>query len=350
MSFGAGGRHSPMKRDAIEDDTVLAAATAGDQAAFGGLVGRYRRELQVHCYRMLGSFEDSEDMVQETFLRAWRKRATFKGRSSFRAWLYGIATNACLDNLAAHPRRVARHERAGTSTVVLPSEVPWLQPYPDHLLEELAAGDDDPDAAVVAKETIELAFLATIQHLPPRQRAVMILRDVLGWSANDTAALLEHTVPAVNSALQRARATLRRRLPRRRLDWGAGAEASAEERALLQRYIDAHERSDAAAVAAMLSEDARVSMPPEPERYDGRDAVAALYAEVAFADSVPGDWRLLPTRANRQPAAANYRRRPGETEFRALALDVLRFEDGKLAEVIVFHPDLFAAFGLPPAL
>jgi RNA polymerase sigma-70 factor, ECF subfamily len=349
MSLRPLGRHRSMKSNTVEDETVLAAARAGDEAAFAALVGRYRRELHVHCYRMLGSFEDSEDMVQETFLRAWRKRATFQARSSFRAWLYRIATNACLDTLAANPRKLARHGPAGTSTSVLVPEVPWLQPYPDELLDEVASSDSEPDAAVVAKETIELAFLATIQYLPPKQRAVLILRDVLGWSANDTASLLQDSVPAVNSALQRARATLKRHLPRRRLEWGAGTDASEEERALLQRYIDAHERSDAGAVAAMLSEDVRVTMPPEPA-LDGRDAVMTLFEQVAFADSAPGDWRLLPTRANRQPAAANYLRGPGETEFRALALDVLRFEDGKLAEISVFRGDLFPAFGLPLTL
>jgi RNA polymerase sigma-70 factor, ECF subfamily len=350
MSLRPRGRQRPMQSNTVEDETVIAAAKAGDDTAFGGLVGRYRRELHVHCYRMLGSFEDSEDMVQETFLRAWRKRATFKGRSTFRAWLYGIATNACLDTLAAHPRKVARPTAGATSAAQLTSEVPWLQPYPDRLLDELAATDSEPDAAVVAKETIELAFLATIQHLPPKQRAVLILRDVLGWSANDTASLLEDSVPAVNSALQRARATLKRHLPRRRMEWSAGAEASPEERALLERYIEAHERSDAAAVAAMLSEDVRVTMPPEPAVLDGRAAVISLFEHAAFADSAPGDWRLLPTRANRQPAAANYRRWPGETEFRALALDVLRFEDGKLAEIIVFRAEMFPAFGLPLTL
>jgi RNA polymerase sigma-70 factor, ECF subfamily len=349
MSLRPLGRHRSMKSNTVEDETVLAAAKAGDEAAFGGLAGRYRRELHVHCYRMLGSFEDSEDMVQETFLRAWRRRATFQARSSFRAWLYRIATNACLDALAANPRKLARHGSAGTTTAMLVPEVPWLQPYPDQLLDEVASSESEPDAAVVAKETIELAFLATIQYLPPKQRAVLILRDVLGWSANDTASLLQDSVPAVNSALQRARATLKRHLPRQRLDWGAGTEASEEERALLQRYIDAHEGSDAGAVAALLSEDVRVTMPPEPT-LDGRDAVMTLFEHVAFAESAPGDWRLLPTRANRQPAAANYLRRPGETAFHALALDVLRFEDGKLAEISVFRGELFGAFGLPLTL
>jgi RNA polymerase sigma-70 factor, ECF subfamily len=173
-------------------DEAVAAAQAGDEAAFSGLVESYRPELQVHCYRMLGSFEDSEDLTQETFQRAWRKRRGFKGRSTFRAWLYRIATNACLDALARRPRRVLPQ-----------SEVPWLQPYPDELLDEVRATDAGPDDVVVSKETIELAFLVAIQHLSPKQRAVLILRDVLGWSAEDTASLLETRVASVNSALQR---------------------------------------------------------------------------------------------------------------------------------------------------
>src|ERR687895_631273 len=213
---------------------VVAAATAGDQSAFAELVEPHRRELQVHCYRMLGSFEDSEDLVQETFLRAWRKRESFEGRWSFRAWLYRIATNACLDALEQRPRVASLHDGAQPL-----AEIPWLQPYPDELLEGIATSDAEPDAEVVAKETIELAFIAAIQLLPPRQRAVLISRDVLGWSAAETAALLDVSVAAVNSALQRARATLKEHLPRHRLDWAPDSDPSQEERELLQRYMDA---------------------------------------------------------------------------------------------------------------
>jgi RNA polymerase sigma-70 factor (TIGR02960 family) len=177
------------------------AIARADEAAFSELVERYRPEMQVHCYRMLGSYEDSEDAVQETLLRAWRRRETFEGRSTFRAWLYRIATNACLDALGRRERRLQTATGA---------EVPWLQPYPDRLLEEVAASEEEPGALVVAKETIELAFIVAIQHLPPRQRAVLILRDVLGWTAKDTAALLETSVASVNSALQRARGALKR--------------------------------------------------------------------------------------------------------------------------------------------
>jgi RNA polymerase sigma-70 factor (ECF subfamily) len=191
--------------DRVEQEAIVAAATAGDQAAFAALAERYRWELQVHCYRMLGSFQDTEDLVQETMLRAWRSREQFQGRSSFRAWLYRIATNACLDALASNARRVLPHQVApaadprATSLFSPDPEIAWLQPYPDRLLDKVAPGDAEPDAQLVAKETIELAFLAAIQLLPPRQRAVLILRDVLGWSAKETASLLEASVASANS-------------------------------------------------------------------------------------------------------------------------------------------------------
>src|ERR671916_2616274 len=191
-----------------EAATAVASARFGDESAFAALVEPHRRELQVHCYRMLGSFEDSEDLVQETFLRAWRKRETFQGRSSFRAWLYRIATNACLDSLERRPRIAAVRDGAQPT-----AELPWLQPYPDQLLEEVATGEAEPEEEVVARETIELAFIAAIQLLPPRQRAVLIARDVLGWSAAETAGMLGISVAAGNSALQRARATMKEHLP-----------------------------------------------------------------------------------------------------------------------------------------
>ena len=330
-------------RSWIEVDAV--AARAGEESAFAALVERYRRELQVHCYRMLGSFEDSEDMVQETFLRAWRKRESFQGRSTFRAWLYKIATNACLDAIAQRSRRV--HPSAASPH---PADLPWLQPYPDRLLEGIAPGEAEPDAMVVAKETIELAFLATIQHLPPKQRAALILRDVLGWSAKETASLLEVSVASANSALQRARATLKTQLPARRVEWTLSSNPSEEDRAVLKRYMEAHERADAGAVAELLREDALLSMPPRPTFYEGREAIAAFFAQDAFGPDSPGHFRLVPTRANRQPAAACYVRRPGESEYRALSLDVLGIEDEKVVAITAFTADLFPAFGLPSRL
>jgi RNA polymerase sigma-70 factor (TIGR02960 family) len=308
-----------------------------DEPTFSGLAERHRRELHVHCYRMLGSFEDAEDTVQETFLRAWRRRETFEGRSTFRAWLYRIATNACLDLLAK------RRPEPATG-----GEVPWLQPYPDRLLDEVAPSDEQPEAVAVERETIELAFLAAMQVLPPRQRAAFILRDVLGWPAAQTASLLETSLAAANSAVQRARATLQQHLPARRADWSA-PELTEADRALLATFIDAHERCDAAAALAVAATDLRITMPPHPVRYDGLDVIRP-FLERAFGPERDGDWRLVPTMANRMPTAASYLRRPGDSEYRAFKFDVLRIVDGRIAEITTFGTELFPVFGLPPAL
>jgi RNA polymerase sigma-70 factor (ECF subfamily) len=316
-----------------------------DEASFAVEVEGHRRELQVHCYRMVGSLQDAEDLVQETFLRAWRKRDTFQGRSTFRAWLYRIATNACLDFLERHPR-------------VANGEVYWLQPFPDRMLETAAPTDAEPDAAVVAKETIELAFLVAIQHLPPKQRAVLIMRDVLGWPANDSADLLDLSVASVNSALQRARATLKEHLPSRRLEWGQSAEPTEAEKALLQRYMEAMERSDTEAMAELLHEDVRVTMPmleaclPDGSRelsWFGRKSYLEGLAQV-FTPGSPaylGDWKSVPTRANLQPAVAHYVRPPGETAYRAQVLDVLSVAGGEIVAITAFGPGMFGYFGLP---
>jgi RNA polymerase sigma-70 factor (TIGR02960 family) len=310
------------------------------EPAFDSLMQHHRRELHVHCYRMLASFDDAEDAVQETFLRAWRSRESFEGVSLFRAWLYRIATNVCLDMIRSRSRRVpSLHSFA---------EVPWLQPYPDRLLDELAASDDEPDVVVVARETIELAFLAALQALPPRQRAALILRDVLGAPATETASMLDTTVAAANSALQRARATMQAHLPSHRNDWSA-SEPTDEERELLERFIDAHERCDAAAAVAIASEDLRITMPPAPYCFEGLDVIRPSL-ETAFGVERHGDWRLVPTMANRMPTAASYLRRPGDTEFRAFKFDVLRIEDGAVAEITTFGPALFPLFDLPPIL
>jgi RNA polymerase sigma-70 factor, ECF subfamily len=326
-----------------------------EASAFAAQFERHRAELRVHCYRMLGSFEDSEDLVQETFMRAWRGRASFgrDGRTSLRPWLYRIATNACLDVLRGRPPRVLPPEVAAAGDPSAPPsppvDLPWLQPYPDRLLEPISPVEDEPGAVVVARETIELAFIAAIQHLPPRQRAVLILRAVLGWSAKDTASRLEVSVASVNSALQRARATLRDRLGERRTEWARSSEPSAAERDLLRRYVDAHERADVDALAELLLQDARLTMPPHPVWYAGREAIL-IAAQMGF-DPEFGRLRTLVTAANRQPAAAHYLRRPGESEYRPLALDVLRIEGGRVAEITSFvFPELFDAFGLPQTL
>jgi RNA polymerase sigma-70 factor (ECF subfamily) len=329
MSFRADRRHTDMTALQLTDET-----------AFSALVERHRRELQVHCYRMLGSFEESEDLTQETFLRAWRSRDTYAGRASLRAWLYRIATNACLDSLEKRPR-----------VPTASGEVAWLQPYPDELLEAIPAADDtDPDALVVARETIELAFMIAIQHLPPRPRAVLILRDVLGWRAKETAELLDTTVASANSALQRARAALKQHLPERRSEWSAGG-ASESDRALVQRYMEASEQGDAQALTTIMAEDLRFSMPPEPGVYEGRDTIVGFWVEGGFGDPERlGQMRCLLTSANLQPAVACYVRRPGEQRHRALAVDLLTLVDGEIAEIMTFDSTRFAALGLPDAL
>ena len=342
-----------------------------DQAAFSESTERHRRELQLHCYRMLGSFEESEDMVQETFLRAWRNRESFSPQegASFRAWLYRIATNACLDALRTRKRRVLPSQLGPGEDPPLPvkppADLPWLQPYPDQLLEGIAPSSEQPEQVVVSRETIEIAFLAAIQVLPPKQRAVLIVRDVLGWSAKQAAELLGSSVASVNSALQRARGTMEQHLPTHRNEWSAQASASPDERELLQRFMQAVEQGDTETFAELLHEDARATMPPTPSWHDGRDAImwAVSRSNDPTSPYYVGEWKLVPIGANLQPAAAGYLRPPGETEYRAFALDVLRFEDGKLAEITAFlgppalEPgeeelaiDLFAAFGLPPRL
>jgi RNA polymerase sigma-70 factor (ECF subfamily) len=282
---------------------------------------------------MLGSFEQAEDAVQEVFLRAWRARASVDDGSFVRAWLYRIATNTCIDQIRRSGRKVAMLQSFG--------EVPWLEPYPDVLLD----GVVDPETATIERETIELAYLAVIQLLPPSQRAVLLLRDVLGWSAAETASILETSVAGANSALQRARATLRDRLPEDSGEWSATAPTD-QERELLARFIDAHERMDVAASVGLLRDDVRVTMPPYPSCYDGIDAVVGLIE----AGSRMGEWRLVATAANRMPAAASYLRQPGDSEFRAFKLDVMRVDGGTIAELTTFGAGVFASFGLPDVL
>jgi RNA polymerase sigma-70 factor (TIGR02960 family) len=304
---------------------------------FTGLAQRHRRELHVHCYRMLGSFEDAEDTVQETFLRAWRKRETFQGRSTFRAWLYRIATNACLDLLA----KCRPGPAAG-------GEVLWLQPYPDRLLDELPAGDaDEPETLAVARETIELAYLVAVQHLAPRPRAVLILRDVLGWPAKEVAELLGDSVNSVNSALQRARAGMREHLPAERQDWTDG-DGDAGTRELVRRFTDACVATDIPVLASMLRDDARSSMPPTPGLYVGRDTIVKYWKESGF-EGMTG-LRAVLTSVNRQPAAAFYLWDERAGAYLPLTLDVLRITGGAIAEITTFHSDRFAGLDLPERL
>jgi RNA polymerase sigma-70 factor (TIGR02960 family) len=314
--------------------------TIADDAAFTALTAAYRRELHVHSYRMLGSFEEAEDAVQETYLRAWRGRETFDGSAALRAWLYRIATNVCLDAIRRSNRRPP-----GRSLESI-GEVAWIGPYPDRLLDEIAPPEDQPDAVAVARETIELAFLAAVQLLPPRQRAVLILRDVVDMSARETADLLEMSVVAVNSALQRARATMAANRPHGRTAAPPPRPTDAEME-LVRRAIAAHEVADVETMAAMLRDDVRIAMPPAPFWFNGKDTfVPGLHAGLTDA----GQWRLVPIQANRTPAMASYLRAPGDTEFRGFKIDVVRFEGGLVAEITTFGAAMFPEFGLAPTL
>jgi RNA polymerase sigma-70 factor (ECF subfamily) len=316
---------------------LVTAVIAGDEPAFAAVTARHRRELHVHCYRMLASFEEAEDAVQETLLRAWRHRDRLDEGAQPRAWLYRIATNVCLDALRARKRRpVAADSMA---------DVPWLEPYPDQLLDEVAAAGDEPGERAVSRETIELSFLAALQTLPPRQRAALIARDVHGWSARETAEMLSTSVAAANSALQRARATLEERPPAR----STTRYASDEDRLLLQQFVDAHERGDAALAVSIAASEIRVTMPPMPMCFDGIHELEGLL-EHAFGDGGEGDWRLVPTMANRMPAAASYLRRHGDSVFRAYKLDVLRIAEGLITEITTFGYSQFPRFGLADAL
>jgi len=321
----------------------------GAVESFDDLAGRYRRELHVHCYRMLGSFDEAEDHVQEVLLRAWRSRQHFQGRSSPRTWLYRIATNACLDTLRANARRavpVPSAAPAGAGPSI--TSMPWVQPYPDALLDELADGQPGPEAVTVGRETISLAFLATIQLLPPRQRAALILRDVVSLPAAEVAEVLGMSVPAVNSALQRARRALRDQWPDGRAGWAPAAAPDTAQRRLLERYIAAHEQADPEALIAMLRHDVRLAISPRVGEWNGRGAVGD-----ALRDGMNslGQWRFLPIMANGQPGAAGYLRRPGETAFTPFVLGVLCFEDGLLTDIAAFEqPSMFPAFGLPARL
>ncbi len=307
-----------------------------DEREFRSRTERHRREIHVHCYRMLGSFHDAEDLVQDTLMRAWQSRSSYDestGDPGFRAWLYRIATNACLDALKGKQRRLA--------VMTSFAELPWLEPYPDRLLDEVA-GPETPDDIAVKRETIALGYLAMIQLLPARQRAILILHDVLGWSAAETAALLETSIAATNSGLQRARATMHRSAATGGDRVGA-TEPTERERALLAGFIDAHERMDQASSVALMREDIRVTMPPHPFLYDGIAKITPLFAQAASM----GEWRLVAAWANRQPAAVSYLRRPGDSEFRAFKIDVLRLRDGAIAEITTFMPTLVEKFDLP---
>jgi RNA polymerase sigma-70 factor (ECF subfamily) len=302
---------------------LLAAAQAGDERAFRQLVGPYRRALEVHCYRMLGSAQDAEDLVQETLLRAWRALERFEPRAQLQTWLYRIATNACLDELERRPRRPEP-----------------IDPFPDAPLDDAASPIYDPAARYAIKEGMELALLRAIQELPGRQRAVLIFRDVLGWTAPEVAELLESTVASVNSALQRARVTIEQHLPR-----PAPVAADGAERELLDRYVDAFERDDVDALVSLLREDAMLRMPPQPAVV-GAVEIARFFREKAGGGDL-AHFRLTPTWSNGRPAVAIHSR----TEDRGLVphgISVLEVDGGQIVGIDTFiDPGLLPRFGFP---
>jgi RNA polymerase sigma-70 factor (ECF subfamily) len=325
----------------------------GDPDTFQARAEPYRRELQLHCYRMLGSLHDAEDLVQETFLRAWRGIDHFEGRASFRNWLYRIATNACL-NAIAHGSRARRvlPEAHGQPSDRTPegepaTEIAWLDPYPDSALEGVPDAAPGPEARYELQESVQLAFVAAVQHLPARQRAVLLLRDVLGWSASETASMLDASVASVNSAHQRARATLAQRFPNGQPS--AQPAPDDRQRALLDRYLQAWEGADLDGFVALLRDDAVLNMPPWPQWYRGREAIRAVFAWAWRSTRWPV--RVIPIAANRQPAFALYRLGPDGVTREAHAIWLLTLQAEAITAITGFlDPGLFAAFGLPLVL
>jgi RNA polymerase sigma-70 factor (TIGR02960 family) len=330
---------------------LLARARAGDGQAFGQLTAPYRRELQVHCYRILGSAQDAEDAMQETLLAAWQGLGGFQERSSIRTWLYRIATSRCLNALRAASRRPRMSSPPPGLDPPEPTrlgEVVWLEPYPDLLLEGLADHVPGPEARYEASEAISLAFIIALQLLPPRQRAVLILRDVLGFRAREVAGILGTTVDSVTSALKRARATLQRRL-----EPPAGREppppaGSAAEQALIAELTRAFETGNVDELVALLTEDVWVTMPPVPLEYQGRELAARFFAAVAFRQG--RTYRLVATRANGQPAFGAYLRDPRTGIAHANGLLVVTLTGGQICAMARFDNTVLPRFGLPRTL
>ncbi|HSK15523.1 MAG TPA: sigma-70 family RNA polymerase sigma factor [Gaiellaceae bacterium] len=335
------------------EDDLLQIARSGDEDAFGRLVEPHRRPLHAHCYRMLGSLHDAEDALQDALLRAWRGLAGFDGRSSLRRWLYRIATNACLDAIARRPKRVVPIDYApatddwdhGQAPAI--ADLAWVEPYPDETLN-LESGYASPEARVEQREAVELAFVAALQHLPPRQRAVLILRDVMGFSAREVSDSLETTVASVNSALQRARRAVEERLPERTQQETLRSLGDARVEEIVGGFVDAFERGDVEAIVTLLTEDAAFAMPPYPDWCRGREAVADSWLMPA---GPPPRLRYVRTRANGQLALGTYLLDPEGDRFVALALDVLTLRGPRIAEVTAFRsPEIFSRFGLPEEL
>jgi RNA polymerase sigma-70 factor (ECF subfamily) len=342
---------------------LLEAARSGNEGAYGRLIEGYRSDLNAHCYRMLGSVQDAEDALQEVLLRAWRGLGGFQGRSSLRTWLYRIATNVCLEAIRKRPKRVLpidygppadphdapRLDRGAGEPLV---ESVWIEPYPDDKLD-LESDFAAPEARYEQREGIELAFVAALQHLPAGQRAALILRDVLGFSAKESAEALETTTATVTSSLQRARKTVEDRLPEQSQQATLRLVGEDGVKEVVEQYVDAFERGDVDAVVGMLAEDAAIAMPPYATWYRGRDAVAAFLPHGPFAPS--NQWRVIPTQANGQPAFAHYIRREGSGSYVGHDIVVLDLADpsadGPIDQITAFiSEDATRAFGLPGEL
>jgi RNA polymerase sigma-70 factor, ECF subfamily len=334
----------------VNESQLLEAARAGDETAFARLVEPHRGALHAHCYRMLGSVPDAEDALQEALLKAWRGLTGFEGRSSLRSWLYAIATNACLRALERRPRRVLPidyapaadpHDGLGEPLV----ESVWVEPYPDERLG-LEGGLAGPEARYEQRESVELAFIAALQHLPARQRAVLILRDVLGFSAREVAVALGTTPAGVDSALQRARKAVDDRLPERSQQAVVRSLDDQHLREIVEGFVDAWERADVEAVVAMLTSDGAMTMPPLPTWYRGREAVTTFLESVALTSGTR--WRLVPVRANGQPAFGKYLWEEEREAFAPHSISVLTLDGTSIAEITTFlDPELIPRFGLP---
>ena len=349
--------------EALLERKLLEAARRGDDGAFRQLVEPLRAELHAHCYRMLGSVHDADDALQDGLLRAWRGLANFEGRSSLRSWLYRITTNACLDVISRRPKRVLPidHQPAADPDDDLGDalmESVWVEPYADQQLGQ-EDGYAAPEARYERRESVELAFIAALQLLPATQRAALVLRDVLGFSAREAGEVLDTTVPSVNGALRRARKAVSERLPDRSQQATLRALGNDGIREVVERYIDAWEQGDVDAIVAMLAEDATFAMPPLPTWYRGRDAIAIFLKRSAPTER----WRLLPARANGQLAFGAYAWETEKRAFTPLSLDVLTLGGTEATEITSFVTpytrgparerfaiDVFARFGLPDRL
>jgi RNA polymerase sigma-70 factor (TIGR02960 family) len=333
--------------DALPESELLDAARDGDAAAFERLVARHRNELYAHCYRMLGSMHDAEDALQEALLSAWRGLGTYEGRGSVRAWLHQITTNACLRLISRRPRRILSYDYGPpwtkTDDLGAPVADPiWLEPWSE---EEPAgeSGDVDPEAEYLRRESVELAFVAALQHLPGSQRAVLLLRDVLEFASAEVAGILQTTPAAVNSSLQRARKAVRDRMPEQTQQAELDAIGRNGQRELVEAFMQAWERADVAALVDLLTADARFTMPPLPAWFLGRDQIGRFFVDRMF----PTPWRLVPLRANAQPAFAGYQGDLAEGRFRLAGINVLSLRAGRIDWISSFlDPDVHRRFGL----